>query len=394
MIHPQEASILKQVCEQNKKRNLLKIERFYAVLYDEKRSVVEFACLVERERGEVELGETNKQRDYKGIDALPDRVIATKKALRIANFETWLAKDEAPNYGDFEGVPLSWMGIPLFIGDNVIGVIVVENFSLNNAYGADEERLLATMAGQIANALHNARAYRQLRELNTEIVKKEEIINKAFIARDFLHGINNLVGTIPPWIDLIRDELCSDPRDERLKEYLVYIETDIRNLLDMAIEFKKPIQEEKINIKDLLKAVLDHVKIQYPDIECIQKFSSELYPVKASSFQLSNIIDSLLTNAVESMPDGGTLTVKAFNADGASNNRRITVQIEDTGVGVPQEKIANVFDPFYTTKGPERGYGLWRSKSYIETVMGGTIQLNSEVNVGTTVIITLPAVSP
>lgn len=391
MTTPQEVKILKQIYEKNQRRNLIRMERYYAVLYDKAKSLIEFPLLIEKEHV-FESESPPSQREYQGINALPDCIIATKEALSVANFEKWLAQDGAATYADFKQVPQAWMGAPLLAGDGAIGAIVVESNTIS-AYDPSEEQLLMTMAGQVAVALENARAYRRLHELNTKIAQTEEIITRFAIASDFLHRINNLAGTIPIWVQLIRQELLpSDPRDERVVQYLDEIDKEIKDLLDSAAGLmKRPIQEEEIDVKLLLESIIGQVKIQYPNITCHQSLAPDLYLVEANYFQISSAIDSLITNALESMPSGGTLTVNASSSVDASEKRWIQIQITDTGSGILEDEIANIFEPFFTTKGPGRGYGLWRSRSYVEG-MGGTLNLTSKVDVGTTVDIMLPAI--
>jgi signal transduction histidine kinase len=89
------------------------------------------------------------------------------------------------------------------------------------------------------------------------------------------------------------------------------------------------------------------------------------------------------------MPEGGTLSVGASKYPDITNKNWINIQIIDTGTGLAGDIVNHIFEPFFSTKGPGRGYGLWRSKGYIEG-MGGTLALFSEVRGGTRVEIMLP----
>jgi signal transduction histidine kinase len=388
MATPQEVSILAQIYKQNRNKRLIKMERFYAVLCDEASSLVDFPILIEGDQVR-ELEERPIQRTFEGINALPDYVIATREALSVANLGEWLSDDGAPVYLDFAQTYQAWLGVPLVVGDEVLGAVVVESKAIN-AYGPSEERLLSTMAGQVAVALENVRAYKRLQELNIKIAQTQEIVTKTAIARDFVHRINNLAGTIPLWIEMIREELFpSDPRDERLAKYLDLIEKDTTELIDRAVELNRPIQEEKIDIKLLLESILESVKIRHPEITCHQDLESNLGYVEANYFQLSTAIWNPVVNALESMSDGGMLTIKGSMSAGIIGKTWIQIQIEDTGPGIPESEIGRIFELFYTTKGPGKGYGLWRTRSYVEE-LGGAVNLTSEVGIGTTVVIALP----
>jgi signal transduction histidine kinase len=281
--------------------------------------------------------------------------------------------------------------VPLIVKGKAIGVIVLKSYDTENAYGKYERNLLETVAGYAAIALENTRAYMHLQELNIRIAQTEEFITRSAIATDFLHRVNNLGGTIPIWVNLTRQELASSGYEcQRIVSYLDEIDKEMRGLLNSASELKRPIQEENIDIKLLLESIVDQVKIQHSQIVCSPIIDSDLYKVRTNYFQISSAIDNIITNALESMPRGGELSIAAINLVDETGKRWIHLKIQDTGTGIPKDIAKHIFEPFFSTKGPGRGYGLWRSKSYIEA-MGGTLELDSEIGVGTTASITLPA---
>ncbi|MEJ2137768.1 MAG: HAMP domain-containing sensor histidine kinase [Desulfofustis sp.] len=96
---------------------------------------------------------------------------------------------------------------------------------------------------------------------------------------------------------------------------------------------------------------------------------------------------NMFKNAGDAMPDGGTLTVKT-----AADDREITIDIADTGIGIKEENITNIFEAFFTTKSSVKGVGLGLSVCYGFIVEhGGDIQVTSEWGTGTCFRITLPA---
>jgi two-component system, NtrC family, sensor kinase len=98
---------------------------------------------------------------------------------------------------------------------------------------------------------------------------------------------------------------------------------------------------------------------------------------------------TLAENAIDAMPEGGTLTLRAYN-----KGVGVVVEVSDTGVGIPQENLARVFDPFFTTKEVGRGTGLGLAVCYgIVADHGGRISVESHVGHGTTFTLMLPAIS-
>jgi two-component system NtrC family sensor kinase len=104
---------------------------------------------------------------------------------------------------------------------------------------------------------------------------------------------------------------------------------------------------------------------------------------------LQQAVIILAENAIDAMPQGGTLLLRAQN-DGAS----VRVEVCDTGVGIPQENLARIFDPFFTTKEVGQGTGLGLAVCYgIVTEHGGRVAVDSVIGRGTIFTLTLPALS-
>jgi signal transduction histidine kinase len=113
----------------------------------------------------------------------------------------------------------------------------------------------------------------------------------------------------------------------------------------------------------------------------------ELQPVPAITTdrdQLSQVMVNIILNAVDAMPNGGTLTIRSRTKDGS-----VVIEFEDTGVGIAEEDLGRVFDPFYTTKEQGTGLGMAVSHSIIQKLKG-RLTVESELNKGSRFVITLP----
>jgi len=114
---------------------------------------------------------------------------------------------------------------------------------------------------------------------------------------------------------------------------------------------------------------------------------ADLPPIRADANQLSQIFINLLLNAAEATPEGGNITISASRLTYVDS---IEIRVYDTGCGIPPDILAHVFEPFFTTKrGKGTGLGLSISHAYVRS-HGGEIRIDSVVNHGTTVTITLP----
>src|SRR5581483_66433 len=123
----------------------------------------------------------------------------------------------------------------------------------------------------------------------------------------------------------------------------------------------------------------DNVRIE---IEAVD----DLPPVLGDVGQLQQAVVALATNAIDAMPDGGTLTLRA-----TQSGMRVLVQVKDTGIGIPLENLNKIFDPFFTTKDVGQGTGLGLAVCYgILSDHGGRLDVRSTLGAGTTFTITLP----
>jgi signal transduction histidine kinase len=99
---------------------------------------------------------------------------------------------------------------------------------------------------------------------------------------------------------------------------------------------------------------------------------------------IRRVIENLVSNAVDAMPQGGVLTIRANEGNGSVN-----VEVEDTGMGIPEEAIPKIFDPLYTTKAFGLGFGLAFSKRVVDA-HGGTIAFRTVIGSGTTFTVKIP----
>jgi signal transduction histidine kinase len=108
--------------------------------------------------------------------------------------------------------------------------------------------------------------------------------------------------------------------------------------------------------------------------------------VNADEGQIQQAIIALATNAIDAMPEGGTLTFRIF-----FERNRLNIEVKDTGIGIYPDDMPKVFEPFFTTKEVGKGTGLGLAVCYgIITEHGGRLTVSSKVGVGTTFTISLP----
>jgi len=111
-------------------------------------------------------------------------------------------------------------------------------------------------------------------------------------------------------------------------------------------------------------------------------------PIYGDRQQLEQVFLNLVLNALDAMPDGGVLRIKVFNT---GDRDSVAITFEDTGVGIPQQHLRDIFDPFFTSKKAAKGTGLGLSVSLgIVQRHGGDMRVESEVGKGTVFTVLLP----
>lgn len=214
------------------------------------------------------------------------------------------------------------------------------------------------------------------------------------------HEINNPVAIITEKAGLLKDLLLmseSPPTKERI---LDLVDSVLRSaercggITHRLLGFAKhmEVRSETIQMDALLKEVLGFLETEaaYRDIRVEFDFPDHLPPVTSDRGQLQQVFLNILNNAFGAVDDGGHIRIGMAEAEADA----VSVWIEDDGVGIPDEHLAHIFDPFFSTK-KGAGTGLGLSITYgIVQKLGGRISVQSKVGVGTRFTVTLPRGKP
>ena len=240
-------------------------------------------------------------------------------------------------------------------------------------------------------------------EANRAVARAEKLTAIGRLAAGVVHEINNPLATISACAEALESRLqegaFSDGKSsalDDLREYLGLIRSEAfrcKSITNGLLDFSRSRTGEYIlvNLADVINSAARLLAHQQRDgrIEFKIDTSSDLPPVSGDAGQLQQAIIALATNAVDAMPEGGTLTIAARRQD-----KEVLVEISDTGAGIAPEHITKIFEPFFTTKEVGRGTGLGLAVCYgILTEHGGSLDVQSALGVGSTFTITLPVVS-
>jgi signal transduction histidine kinase len=263
----------------------------------------------------------------------------------------------------------------------------------------DNQKLSETVA-----SLQQAMA--DLKKAQQEMIRAEKLATVGRLSSGIAHEIGNPIGIMLGYLELIQQP--SFPESEK-SDIIRHTEVQarridriIRQLLDYARPGNMTIAT--ISAHGVVREILDmfHLHPLFSGIDVSESLLADLDIVKADHSQLHQALLNLILNAADAIEGahcqgGGRIRIVSENISGDENlffdKPAIKLSVNDNGEGINAENIEKIFDPFFTTKAPGKGtgLGLWVSFLIIEGV-GGKIQVNSSVGVGTTMSIYLPVV--
>lgn len=224
----------------------------------------------------------------------------------------------------------------------------------------------------------------------------------ARLAASVAHDFNNLIHIIQGRTDILAEQLPEeDPLQEEIREILAASAraADLAGQL-MAFGRTQPTSPATVSLHELLTRAEQLLKPLLDEKTRLDvRRSATLDVVQVDPLQFERVILNLVTNARDAMPSGGVVTIETFNPGFESlggnpytDTSIVQINVSDTGMGMTRETMAHIFEPFFTTKeGRGAGLGLAIAHGLIQQA-GGSIVVDSEVGVGTTFNITLPAV--
>lgn len=236
------------------------------------------------------------------------------------------------------------------------------------------------------------------RRLEERVVEAQKLESVGTLAAGIAHDFNNLLCAITGNVSLLRSIAPSDPDAPVLLKELDDAARRASSLTHQLLTFAKggsPVRDVA-SLKELVVESATFVT-RGSSCRCLFTIADDLATVEADVGQLGQVIDNLVINAMQAMPDGGTIRLDAANTRLAEQNpqglpagRYVRLSVRDEGVGIPADLLPKIFDPFFTTKAQGSGLGL--SSAYtIVSRHGGRLTAQSVVGRGTTFDIHLPA---
>jgi GAF domain-containing protein/CheY-like chemotaxis protein len=302
----------------------------------------------------------------------------------------------------------TFSGLPVMLGDRLLGVLAVSGRGARHIGEADEA-LLQALVGQAAVAIQNARLYEEarahemearrafdeLRRTQEQLVRMEKLRALGEMASGVAHDFNNVLAVILGRVQLLLRKL----EDPTFRRWLLIVEQaalDGAQTVRQIQEFTRVRRDQPTQTVDLSQVVRDAVEMtrtrwrdesQSRGIEIHLALDlGAVPPVDGQPAELREVLTNLVLNAVDALPQGGDIRIATQVHD-----EHVELSVSDTGIGMSESVRRRIFEPFFSTKGPS-GTGLGLAMVYgIVSRHGGEILVSSTEGAGSTFTIRLPA---
>ena len=279
-------------------------------------------------------------------------------------------------------------------------------------FGPDRTRLLTAISEGLGVLLESARLYQDLLDSNSQlsealdvlkatqehVVQQERLRALGTMASGIAHDFNNALAPILGYSEFLLED--ADQFDESTVKYLREISTsanDAAAVVGRLREFYRQREGSElmmaVDINDVVARVIsltqprwrDMAQVKGIDIQLTTQLTADLPEVSGDEAELRTALGNVIFNAVDAMPDGGTITLRTYQ-----DGEEIVLEATDTGTGMSDEVLSRAMEPFFTTK-DEQGTGMGLAMVYGTLERhNGKLEIQSEVGQGTTIRFRLP----
>ena len=360
--------------------------------------------LIERDPYEIYHSAFNKLAQSIRASLTGDSVLA--KALREKKAVNITSRDDI-GPGDADLVSMlscsSFAVAPLVARDTALGAILVDNLYNGRPITESDLRLLMRFTAPAAWGIENvklverlAAVNKELIDLETQMARVEKLSALGEISAEMAHELKNPLVTIGGFARRLLAKISGSRTEARYASIIVKeverLEVLLRNTLDTAR--LKPIERRSVDLNQIVNDVVDFYRrsMMEKNIQLNIALSNDIDEVSMDPAQIKQVLINLLVNAMDSMscprhnmPRILTMVTETAPLDRSS----VRLIISDTGGGVAERDLPEIFNPFFTTKQSGTGLGLSLSKKIVR-MHHGTMEIDNRLGIGVTFTITLP----
>ena len=334
------------------------------------------------------------------VENMPIGLLAIDRDDRIASFnqnaeevlELSANKITGHYAGDILSKPLSDFLLRL---KNQEGLIESEfECPVPNGKTVPLEVIGTVLKGETGNQLGWIILFRDLTEiqhLKREVARSRHLASIGTLAAGVAHEIRNPLSSIKGFATYFKERYRDVPEDLSTAEIMIQEVERLNRVIGQLLEFARPmnVQKESVSLERVVKHSLKLIEADAHARGVEIGFHSAAEPNNAwiDTDRITQVLLNLYLNAIESMEQGGTLSIEL---DLDENSGRFRITVSDTGAGIQEKDLPNLFDPYFTTKSSGTGLGLAIVHKIIES-HGGEIRIKTAPGTGTSITVLLPS---
>lgn len=315
----------------------------------------------------------------------------------------WLQKLASAGVGSAVFAPLQAQG-------EVLGVLVAAR-AHGHGFDSGECEFMRQLAEHVALAASQARLHRSLQQAYDELNEAQQVVLQqerlrvlGQMASGIAHDINNAISPVALYTEsLLANESGLSERGRAQLQTVQIAVDDVAETVARMREFYRPsdtgVQRRAVDLNPLVRQALDLTRARWRDmpqqagisIDVVLDLGDPLTPVFVMEGEIRDALTNLVLNAVDAMPEGGTLSLLTRQETQADGTAQVVLEVRDSGIGMDAETQRRCLEPFFTTKG-QRGSGLGLAMVYgCMQRHGAEIHVESAPGVGTTIRLVFPA---
>lgn len=278
--------------------------------------------------------------------------------------------------------------VPILSGDHVYGVL---SLILKEGHRRDEqeEKFLTSIANTLAGIIEHRNTEMEKEKLQGRLIQSEKLSALGRMTANIAHEIRNPVTVLGGLAKRLDRKIADGTREAEYVDIIISEATRLEKILRSVLSFTREerIHKEKHNINEIINESLRIMEVLYKDKSIrIEKSFADIEQVPVDKEQVREVIDNLISNAAEAMPDGGSIKI-ATGREYIKGSAYCSLSVTDTGSGMTEEELNNIFEPFFTSKAVGSGRGIGLGLSICKKIMDehdGIIKVKSDPGKGST----------
>lgn len=381
---PSSLSFVRDISDRKRiEKALSQSEGWFRYIYEESPMAMELydkdGYMYDANKADLEYFGVESIEDFRQWNLFKDSSLTEQQKNKLKNGETVSFETER-NFDEITHFKTSRTGISYF--EAIFKPVILKEGETNLAYIALIKDItdIKTTENQLRE--YTEKLEQAVDKRTQDLLEAERLAAAGRIASMVGHDLRGPLQAIRNATYFIRHS------PEKTETELELIDNAVKRAIDMLEELRNRTREEPIKLIDadlsyLIGEVINQTATP-PNIEIVEKQNGDLTKVRLDPLKINRVLDNLIRNAMDAMPDGGKITLEV-----SKDNDTVTIKVSDSGIGISEEDQGKLFTPFFTTKDKGLGLGLAYCKRAVEA-HHGTINVESMENKGTTFTILIP----